>query len=156
MSAGSAQGTTITRRYAASMTDRPDTTTVPEGLAYLFEGDRLGHVVSLRRDGSIAAYLMWVDWDGEHVLTSSPVGSRKGANWRRDPHASVSVVDASDPWRFVILRGRVTDIRPDEGLAFIDKMSLRYLGAPYRRRGYEREIFVITPDHVRASRDRGG
>jgi hypothetical protein len=93
---------------------------------------------------------MWIDWDGEHVLTSSPIGSRKGDNWRRNPQASVSVVDRDDPWRYVIIRGRVTDIRPDTDLAFIDKMSMLYTGSPYFRRT-AREIFVITPDHVRAS-----
>ena len=50
------------------------------------------------------------------------------------------------------MSGRVTDIRPDEGLAFIDRMSQRYTGGPYRFRGAEREVFVITPDHVTASR----
>jgi len=128
---------------------------VPEDLVYLLTGDRLGHVSSIRSDGGIATYLMWIDWDGERVLTSSPVGSRKGANWRANPRASLSVVDADDPWRFLIIRGRVTDIRPDEDLAFIDKMSLRYVGAPYSRRGSQREVFVITPDHVQASRGRG-
>jgi PPOX class probable F420-dependent enzyme len=128
--------------------------TIPEDLAELLTSDRIGHVSSLRPDGSIATHLMWIDWDGEHVLTSSPVGSRKGQNWRRNPQVSVSVVDAEDPWRYLIIRGRVTDIRPDEDLAFIDKMSLRYVGAPYFRRGSAREIFVITPDHVRASRGR--
>jgi PPOX class probable F420-dependent enzyme len=128
--------------------------TIPQDLAYLLTSDRIGHVSSLRPDGSIATHLMWIDWDGDHVLTSSPVGSRKGQNWRHNPQVSVSVVDASDPWRYVIVRGRVTDIRPDEDLGFIDKMSLRYVGAPYFRRGSAREIFVITPDHVRASRGR--
>jgi hypothetical protein len=66
----------------------------------------------------------------------------------------VSVVDADDPWRFLVVRGRVTDIVPDEDLAFIDKMSLRYVGAPYFQRDSPREIFLITPDHVRASRGR--
>jgi nitroimidazol reductase NimA-like FMN-containing flavoprotein (pyridoxamine 5'-phosphate oxidase superfamily) len=98
---------------------------------------------------------MWVDYDGEHVLVSSPAGSRKGRNWRRNPQAAISVVDRSDQWRFLIIRGRVTDFRPDEGLAFIDKLSLRYTGVPYARRQYEREIFVIKPDYVRASLGRG-
>jgi hypothetical protein len=35
-------------------------------------------------------------------------------------------------------------------LAFIDKMSMLYTGSPYFRRT-AREVFVITPDHVRAS-----
>ena len=94
---------------------------------------------------------MWIDWDGQHVLTSSPVGSRKGEHWRANPQASVSVVDAVDPFRYVIVRGRVIDIRPDHDLAFIDKMSLRYVGAPYFRRNAAREIFTIEPDHVTAS-----
>jgi hypothetical protein len=40
------------------------------------------------------------------------------------------------------------------GLAFIDKMSERYTGQPYGFRDRPREIFVIDPDHIRASRGR--
>lgn len=127
---------------------------VPDDLLDLLTTNHLGHVSSLRPDGAIATHLMWIDWDGEHVLTSSPLGSRKGRNWRANPQASVSVVDPADPWRFVIIRGQVTDIRPDQNLAFIDKMSQRYVGAAYFRRDFEREVFLITADHVRASRGR--
>ncbi len=127
---------------------------IPEDLTDLLTTNVLGHVVALRRDGTMAVYLMWVDYDGEHVLTSSMVGSRKAANWRRDPKVAISVVDREDDWRFLIIRGRVVEVRPDEGLAFIDKMSMRYTGQPYRMRDRPREIFVIEPDHVRASRGR--
>ena len=126
--------------------------TIPEDLLYLLTSDHIGSVSSLRRDGSIATNLMWIDWDGEHVLTSSPVGSRKAANWRANPQVSVSVVDHYDDWRFVIVRGRVVDIRPDVDLEFIDRMSMRYTGAPYRRRENPREVFVIGPVNVRAGR----
>ncbi|HEY5520766.1 MAG TPA: pyridoxamine 5'-phosphate oxidase family protein [Candidatus Limnocylindrales bacterium] len=126
--------------------------TIPEDLLYLLTSDHIGSVSSLRRDGSIATNLMWIDWDGEHVLTSSPVGSRKAANWRANPQVSVSVVDHYDDWRFVIVRGRVVDIRPDVDLEFIDRMSMRYTGAPYRRRENPREVFVIEPVNVRAGR----
>jgi len=127
---------------------------IPDDLVDLLTTDRVGHVASIRPDGSIAIHITWIDHDGEHVLTSSRVGSRKGRNWRRNPQAAVSVVDRDDPWRFLQIRGRVTDIRPDTGLAFIDKLSRRYLGRDYDRRDFEREIFVITPDHVRAARGR--
>lgn len=130
--------------------------TVPDDLVDLLTSDRLGHVAALRDDGSIAQYLMWIDWDGEHVLTSSPLGSRKGQNWRRDPRVTLSVVDRDDPWRFLIIRGRVTATRPDDDLAFIDKMSLRYTGSAYRRRDMAREVFEITPEHVTAARGRAG
>jgi PPOX class probable F420-dependent enzyme len=125
--------------------------TIPQDLADLLSSNVLAHVSAHRQDGSMAQYLMWVDFDGEHVLTSSPVGSRKGAHWRRDPHVTLSVVDRSDDWRYLVIRGRVVDIRPDDGLEFIDRMSQRYTGQPYRMREYPREVFVIEPDHVRAS-----
>ena len=133
-----------------------DQPTIPHDLVYLLTTDRLGSVSSLRADGSIATHLMWIDWDGQHVLTSSPLGSVKAQNWRRNPQFAMSVVDRDDPWRFVVVRGRVTDIRPDTGLVFIDKMSMRYLGVPYRRRDFEREVFEITPDFIQASPGRGG
>jgi PPOX class probable F420-dependent enzyme len=122
---------------------------IPLDLAYLLTTDHIGHVSFIRIDGGIGTTLMWVDWDGEHVLTSSPVGTYKGRVWRANPSISVSVVDHHDDWRFVTVEGRVTDIRPDVNLEFIDRMSQRYLGGPYRRRNYEREIFVITTDRVR-------
>jgi len=128
---------------------------IPEELVDLLTTNVLGHVSAHRRDGSIAQYLMWVDFDGEHVLTSSPVGSRKGANWQRDPHVTLSVVDRADDWRYLIIRGRVVKRRPDEGLAFIDRMSQRYTGQPYRWRSSPREVFLIEPDWVRASTGRG-
>ena len=127
---------------------------IPDDLADLLTTDVLGHVSAVRGDGTIATYLMWIDYDGDHVLTSSMVGSRKAANWRRNPQVAVSVVDRSDDWRYLIIRGRVVGTRPDEGLAFIDRMSMRYTGGPYRFRETPREIFVIEPDSVRASRGR--
>jgi hypothetical protein len=42
-----------------------------------------------------------------------------------------------------------TEIRDDEGHAFINRLSERYVWAPYLRPG-PREIFVITPGRVRA------
>jgi hypothetical protein len=58
-------------------------------------------------------------------------------------------VGPADPWRRLSISGRVTEIRDDDALAFANKSSQRYVGAPYPRPA-PREIFVITPDQVRA------
>jgi PPOX class probable F420-dependent enzyme len=122
---------------------------IPDDLAHLLTTDHIGHVSFLRDDGTIATTLMWVDWDGEHVLTSSPIGEFQGRRLRANPTISVSVVDHADDWRFIAVEGRVTEIRPDTDLVFIDKLAQRYTGSAYRRRNYERETFVITPDRIR-------
>jgi hypothetical protein len=94
--------------------------------------------------------MVWIDWDGEHILTSSPVGSEKGRHVRKHPPVAISVVDHKDPWRYLQIRGHVSAIRPDEGLALIDRLAMRYMGIPYGDRDEVREIFEITVDHVRA------
>jgi hypothetical protein len=90
---------------------------------------------------------MWVDYDGARLLTSSPVDSRKGRALRERPQVSVSIVSTKTPWRWLSLSGRVVDIQPDEGLAFIDRMSEKYLGQTYQRRT-PREVFAIEIDRL--------
>ncbi len=92
---------------------------------------------------------MWVDFDGSHILTSSPTASYKSRAFRRRPQVAISVVDPNDPWRRLSISGRVTDFHDDEGLAFINKLSQRYTGRPYARPG-AREVFTIAPEKVRA------
>jgi len=122
---------------------------IPEELAYLLRTNVVAHVSLAAADGTLVTHVMWVDYDGEHILTSSPTTSYKSRALRRRPHVAVSVVDPADPWRRLSISGRVTEIHDDEGLAFIDLLSQRYTGTAYQRPG-PREIFVITPDRVRA------
>jgi PPOX class probable F420-dependent enzyme len=128
---------------------------IPSDMAYLLTSDVVATVAAHRGDGSIAQYQMWVDYDGEHVLVSSAVGSQKARNWARDPNVTLSVVDHADPWRFLVIRGRVVGTEPDTDLTYIDRTSMRYVGTPYRRRNLEREIFLIQPDRVLVRRGRG-
>ena len=127
---------------------------IPEELAYLLRTKIVAHVSLTEADGSLVTHVMWVDYDGEHILTSSPTQSYKSRALRQRPNIAISVVDPADPWRRLSISGRVIEIRDDVGLAFINKLSERYVGAPYPRTG-PREIFVITPDKVRAFMGRG-
>ncbi len=122
---------------------------IPPELAYLVETNVPAHVSLTTADGSIVTHVMWVDFDGQHVLTSSPTTSYKSRAFRARPQVAVSVVDPGNPWRRLSISGRVTAIRPDDGLAFINRMSQRYVGGPYPRTS-QREIFEITVDRVRA------
>lgn len=126
------------------------TTTIPEGVRDLFDEPAIGHVSYLNRRGQIVTFPMWVDFDGEHVLASSPAGSRKARSMRDNPQVSVSIVSTRNPWHWLSVSGRVTDIQPDEGLRFIDGMSSKYTGAAYERRT-PREVFTIEVDRVSSS-----
>jgi hypothetical protein len=120
---------------------------VPEQLRVLFEEPALGNVSFLDDKGQIVTFPMWVDYDGEHILTSSPIGSRKGQAFRRRPLIGVSIVSTTNPWLWVSVSGRVIDIKPDENLEFIDRMARKYTRREYQRRT-PREIFTIEIDRV--------
>ena len=125
---------------------------IPDELRDLFEEPALAHVSYLNGKGQIVTWPMWVDFDGEHVLISSPVGSRKGRSFRERPQVSISIVSGKNPWHWLSASGRVVDIQPDENLAFIDRMSRKYTGADYQRRS-PREIFSVAVDRVSPSSD---
>jgi len=86
----------------------------------------------------------------KYILTSSPTQSYKSRALRQRPNIAVSMLDPADPWRRLSITGRVTgDPRRRGARLSINKLSQRYVGAPYPRTA-PREIFVITPDKVRA------
>jgi PPOX class probable F420-dependent enzyme len=124
--------------------------TIPEEVRDLFDEPALAHVSYRNRKGQIVTFPMWVDFDGEHILVSSPLGSRKGKSLRAGPEAAVSIVSTMNPWHWLSISGRVVDIQPDEDLAFIDRMSQKYAGKNYERRT-PREIFTVAIDRVSSS-----
>ncbi len=130
------------------MSDRPS---VPESHIDLLTTNVLASIATVRPDGSPAIANAWVDFDGTYVLTSSVAGSRKGRNIRSNPAVAVAVVDPANTSRYLQIRGRVVDIRPDPDLAFIDKLTMRAKGRPHPVRDKERDIFVIEIVHVRAA-----
>ncbi len=123
------------------------TTSIPDDMRDLFDEPALGHVSYTNDAGQIVTFPMWVDFDGARVLTSSPIGSRKGRAIRKRPQVAVSILGTKNPWHWLSVSGRVVEIRPDEGLAFINRMSQKYVGQPYQRTG-PREIFEIEIDRV--------
>lgn len=125
----------------------PAPTTIPDELRDLFDEPALAHVSYLNRKGQIVPWPMWVDLDGDHILISSPVGSRKGQSLRERDQVSVSVVSGKNPWHWVSVSGRVINIQPDHDLKFIDRMARKYVGKEYERRT-PREVFTIAIDRM--------
>jgi len=128
---------------------------IPSDMLDLFDEPALGHVAYTTDAGHVVSFPLWVDHDGTHLLTSSPLGSKKGQAMRKHPQVAVSIVSTKTPWHWISASGRVVDIRPDEGLEFINRMAHKYLGQPYGRPG-DREVFVIEIDALRHSGSWGG
>ena len=68
------------------------------------------------------------------------------SHMRRDPRVAVTVIDVADWYHAVTVLGRVVEIRDDEGLRDIDRLSQRYRGAPYWNRERKRVTALIEPE----------
>ena len=108
-------------------------------------------MTTLRQDGSPHTTVVWVDWDGEHVVINTAEGRAKPEHLRRDPRANVTVIDRDDPYRWVSVSGS-TELTHEGAAEHIDKLSLKYRGKEkYDLKPGEQRILVrLRPDRVTA------
>ncbi|MEV7202680.1 PPOX class F420-dependent oxidoreductase [Streptomyces griseoluteus] len=110
-------------------------------------------VGTIQPDGSPQMSPVWVKRDGDDVLISTTVGRRKEKNLRRDPRATVVVVDPENPYEYAEIRG-TAELTTEGGQALIDELSLKYTGKKYAEFNpasaddAERVVVRITPRKV--------
>jgi len=128
-------------------------TEIPKPYLDLFSKPAFAHLVTLMPDGSPQVTPVWVDLDGNTVIVNTAKGRLKDRNMKRDPRVALAVSDPANPYRYVQVRGRVSEITENGGDAHIDKMARKYLNQdsyPYRQPGEVRVVYRITPEHVQA------
>ena len=122
--------------------------------AFLHEEPNLGVVTTLRENGTPHQTVVWVDWDGEHVVLNLNNFRAKLAYLRRDPRVSVLVLDRHDPFRWLGVEGTVAEITPEGAYEHIVRQAGVYLGRDSYalREGEERILVRIAPTRVEAYR----
>ncbi len=99
----------------------------------LAKSDNVAVTVTLMPDGQPQALPTWIDTDGEHLLVNTEPQRQKVKNLRRDPRVTVLIVDKSNAFDFVEVRGHVVDmVGGDEARSHIDELSQKYTGGPYQ------------------------
>ncbi|MCB7135321.1 TIGR03618 family F420-dependent PPOX class oxidoreductase [Cellulosimicrobium marinum] len=91
-------------------------------------------MATLRADGTPVTAATWYLWEDDgHVLVNLDGTRVRLGHLRGDPRTSLTVL-AEDWYTHVTLIGRVVELRDDEGLADIDRISTHYTGRPYPNR----------------------
>jgi PPOX class probable F420-dependent enzyme len=123
-------------------------------ISKLFEEKNFAFLATVMKDGSPQVTPTWVDIDKSDgtVLVNTAKGRTKHRNVSTDPRVAVSVIDFSNPYRMVAIRGKVIEqINGNEADQHIDKLAKKYLGEdkyPRRMPGEERILLRIKPEHV--------
>lgn len=124
--------------------------TLTDSQARLLQEPNYGVVAVLRDDGSPHQTVVWVDWDGEHVLLNLNTWRAKVEHLRADPRVSLLVIDRTDPYRWLAVEGRVVEITEEGAAEHIVKQAGVYRGRDYYdfKPGERRILVRIEPRRV--------
>jgi PPOX class probable F420-dependent enzyme len=124
---------------------------IPEKYLDLFTKKAFASLATLMPDGRPQVTPVWCDYDGSSVIVNSARGRRKDLNMRAEPRVSLAIIDPENPYRYLEVRGKVTEITESGADAHINKMAKKYLGVdqyPYRQPGEVRVLYKIKPEQV--------
>ena len=126
-------------------------TQIPPDMIDLLESDALGHLATLRADGSPHVTPLWIDHDGNTILVDVRVDRIKAANMRERPAVALSIVDPRNPYRHLDIVGKVVSWSEEGWREHMNALARRYMNVeeyPWFFEGERRQIFRIEPTGV--------
>lgn len=109
------------------------------------------HLATLMADGSPQVSPVWVETEGDLLVVNSAAGRVKDQNIRRDSRVAVSATHPDDPFRALMIRGRVVKVTEEGAEEGIDRLARKYIGSDryeWRRPGEVRVAYYIEPETV--------
>jgi PPOX class probable F420-dependent enzyme len=113
----------------------------------LLAGPNFGHLGTVNRDGSVQVSPVWVDLEDGRPVFNTAEGRVKWRNMQRDPRVTLEVIDVSDGYRSVEIRGRVEMTREGAN-EHINQLALKYTGEPFENyvEGVARVKVIVEPE----------
>lgn len=133
------------------MSDPESPFNLPPAVAALLTQPVYAHLAPTQPDGAPHLTMVWIDWDGEHILLNTVEGYRKLANLRHDPRVALDVPVPGKPFLAVGIAGRVVAETTDGAADHLRRLCVRYLGSeeyPWGWPGQQRVIVKIAPERL--------
>lgn len=125
-------------------------TDFPESHRDLLEA-QFATLATIGGDGLPQLTEVWFLHEGGELKTSLNTSRMKTRNLRERPQCSLLILDVTNPYRYLEVRGRA-EIEPDDDYAFADRLGEKY-GADLRhhdRPGESRVVVTLRPQRVHA------
>jgi PPOX class probable F420-dependent enzyme len=110
-----------------------------------------GFLATLMKDGSPQLTPVWFNTDETHILINSARGRVKDRNMRRDRRIAFVIMDPKNPYRYIQIRGKITEITMDGAKEHIDKLAKKYTGSDHYTNfspNEQRVIYKILPENL--------
>lgn len=126
-------------------------TTIPATHQDLLQKPAFANLATLNPDGSPQVTPVWFEYDGQYIVVNTARGRVKDRNLKHEPRVALSIMDPANPYRYLGIQGRVTEMTENGADAGIDRLAKKYLGKdkyPWRGPNEVRVLVKITPDKV--------
>lgn len=107
---------------------------LPDDVKALLSKPNPAVMATLRNDGQPVSVATWYLYHDDKILLNMDESRVRLNHLRRDPRVSLTVLEEGAWYTHVSLQGRVVELKPDEGLADIDRLSTHYTGEQYSNR----------------------
>ena len=125
--------------------------TIPATHQDLLQKPAFANLATLNPDGSPQVTPVWFEYDGQNILVNTARGRVKDRNLKREPRVALSIMDPANPYRYLGIQGRVTEMTENGADAGIDRLAKKYLGKdkyPWRGPNEVRVLVKIAPEKI--------
>jgi PPOX class probable F420-dependent enzyme len=123
---------------------------LPDQFADLLSRDTraFAFLALVKKDGTPQVTPVWFDYDGTHIIINTARRRVKDKILRRHPQVALAIQDPANPYRYIQLRGRVTDETEEGAYDMICRLNEKYHGKyEYPKRpGEVRVTYKILPE----------
>jgi hypothetical protein len=128
---------------------------IPEEFIDLLQRPIVAVLVTLMPDNQPQATPVWFSYDGELIWVNTARNRQKDRNMTERPQVTVLLIDPDDAYRYLEIRGHVTEQTEEGGLDHINQLSAAYENKPdffgdniARKNREIRVIYKIKPVRV--------
>lgn len=97
----------------------------------LLDGKNFAYIAAVSADGKPQVTPVWIEFDGTHVCFNTDAKRAKTKHLSQNPNVAVCVSNSENPYNYIEIRGKVTEITTEGAAEMIERLSHRYIGKPY-------------------------
>jgi PPOX class probable F420-dependent enzyme len=116
----------------------------------LLEDKNFAYIAAVDENGAPQVTPVWIEYDGTHVVFNTEEKRAKVKHLSKDPRVAICVSNGQNPYNYIEIRGKVTEITKEGADEMIHRLSHKYLGKdyPFTKPGDVRVVVKVTPEKV--------
>jgi PPOX class probable F420-dependent enzyme len=97
----------------------------------LTEKKAFAYLATIMKDGTPQCTPIWFEYANGKFKLNTAKGRVKARTLKPGATVAMAITEPSNPYRYLQVRGRVTNVTEGGAREHIDKLSQKYLGKPY-------------------------